>query len=188
MGGSTLTEINVGAGHVVSRQIPCGSNPRHVLTNREGNILYVSNNGPGTVTLVDRAAGAVIATIKVGQQARTIALAPDERYLFVCNYGDGTVGCVDLQARAQVLTVPASRPIGMAVSAKGDRLFISNYAPPQVTVMQIVRQAGQSVICSFRDFRGLLLLSRVAPWGRTGIPGSPPGAASSAFYAARPRD
>jgi len=140
MGGSTLTEVNVGAGHVVSRQIPCGSNPRHVLTNREGNILYISNNAPGTVTLVDRAAGAVIATIKVGRQARTIALTPDERYLFVCNYGEETVGCVDLLARAQIFKVPTSQPIGMVVSARGDRLFVSNYTPPQVTVMRIVRQ------------------------------------------------
>jgi YVTN family beta-propeller protein len=145
MGGSTLAEIDVAAGHVVSRQIPCGSNPRHIVGSRDGSVLYVSNNSPGTVTLLDRKAGLVQATIKVGSQARTITLTPDGRYIFVCNYGEGrpgvgTVGCVDLQARAQIFTVPASMPIGIATSATGDRLFISNYAPPQVTVMQIQRQ------------------------------------------------
>jgi YVTN family beta-propeller protein len=145
MGGSTLAEVDVAAGHVVARQIQCGGNPRHVVPSNDGSVLYVSNNSPGTVTLVDRLAGAVQATIKVGSQARSITLTPDGGCLFVCNYGEGkvgvgTVGCVDLQARAQVFTVPASMPIGIATSAKGDRLFISNYAPPQVTVMQILRQ------------------------------------------------
>lgn len=141
MGGSTLAEVDVQAGHVVARQIQCGSNPRHVVPSKDGSVLYVSNNGPGTITLVDRRAGAVQATIKVGSQARTITLTPDGGYLFVCNYGEHTVGCVDLQARAQVFTVPSPMPIGLATSVTGDRLFISNYAPPQVTVMQVLRQA-----------------------------------------------
>lgn len=139
MGGSTLAEIDVDAGHQVSRQIQCGSNPRHVLASEDGSVLYVSNNSPGTITLVDRKLGAVQNVIKVGSQARTIALTPDHAYLFVCNYGDNTVGCVDLAALRQIFTVPASRPIGMSVSERGDRLFLSNYAPPQVTVYGIVR-------------------------------------------------
>lgn len=143
MGGSILQEVDVAAGHVPVRQIPCGSNPRHVLITKEGVLLYVSNNSPGTVTIVDRLAGKPTATIKVGSQARTIALTPDERYLFVCNYGENTVGCVDLLQRAQVFEVPASRPIGMTVSANGDRLFISNYAPAQISVMRIVRAISQ---------------------------------------------
>lgn len=141
MGGSTLSEVDVGAGHAVSRQIPCGANPRHVLPSTDGSVLYVSNNSPGTVTLVDRRAGAVQETIKVGNQARSTTLTPDGRYLFVCNYGEDTVGCVDLHSRRQVFTVPSPDPIGIAVSATGDRLFVSNYAPPQVTVMQIQREA-----------------------------------------------
>ncbi len=145
MGGSSLAEVDVRAGHVVARQIQCGSNPRHVVPSKDGSVLYVSNNGPGTITLVDRRAGAVQATIKVGNQARTITLTPDGGFLFVCNYGEGkvgvgTVGCVDLNVRAQIFTVPASMPIGIATSMKGDRLFISNYAPPQVTAMQIQRE------------------------------------------------
>ncbi len=35
--------------------------------------------------------------------------------------------------------VPASKPIGMTVSPTGDRLFLSNYSPPQVTVYRILR-------------------------------------------------
>lgn len=142
MGGSTLSEIDVGGGHIVTRQIPAGGNPRHVVPSEDGSLLYVSNNSPGTVSVVDRSAGAVASTIKVGRQARSIALAPDGRYLFVCNYGDNTVGCVDLQAGEQLFTVPASKPIGITVSATGDRVFVSNYAPPRITVMEVSRADG----------------------------------------------
>ncbi len=139
MGGDTIAEIDVAAGHVVSRQIYCGENPRHAVLSPDGNTIYVSNNIPGTVTVLDRLAGTVKATIKVGNKARTIAITPDGNYLFVCNYDDGTVGCVDLQARKQIFTYKSPKPIGMTVDARGERLFISNYAPPQITVLKIVR-------------------------------------------------
>ncbi len=139
MGGDTLAEVDVAAGHVVARQIYCGQNPRHAVLSPDGDTIYVSNNIPGTVTAVNRLAGTVAATIKVGSKARTIAITPDGTYLFVCNYEDDAVGCVDLAAAKQIFTVPASRPIGMTVDARGERLFVSNYAPPQITVFEIVR-------------------------------------------------
>ncbi len=139
MGGDTLTEIDVNAGHVVSRQIYCGENPRHAVLSPDGNTIYVSNNIPGTITAIDRVPGTVKATIKVGNRARTIAITPDGNYLFVCNYNDDTVGCVDIQASKQIFTYKTTRPIGMTVDVRGERLFVSNYAPPQITVLQIKR-------------------------------------------------
>jgi YVTN family beta-propeller protein len=139
MGGNTLAEVDTKAGHVVTRQIFCGSNPRHAVLSPDGNTIYVSNNIPGTITAVNRADGTVASTIKVGNKARTITVTPDGQYLFVCNYDDGTVGCVDLQARNQIFTYPTTKPIGIAVDARGERLFVSNYAPPQITVLEIVR-------------------------------------------------
>jgi YVTN family beta-propeller protein len=143
MGGDTIAEIDVAAGHVVRRQIYCGENPRHAVLSPDGGTIYVSNNIPGTVTVLDRVSGEVKSTIKVGNRARTIAITPDGDYLFVCNYDDGTVGCVDLQANEQIFTCKTSRPIGMTVDARGERLFVSNYAPPQITVLHIDR-AGPS--------------------------------------------
>lgn len=139
MGGNTLAEVDISAGHVVTRQIPCGENPRHVVSSPDGDLLYVSNNAPGTVTVVDRAAGSIMATIKVGRMARTLDITPDGKYLFVCNYDDGTVGCVDIEARRQAFTYSTPKPIGLAVDARGERLFVSNYAPPQITILEIVR-------------------------------------------------
>ena len=140
MGGDTLAEVDVAAGHVVGRQIPCGENPRHAVLSPDGSTLYVSNNIPGTVTVVNRVPGTIASTIKVGNKARTIAITPDGAYLFVCNYDDGTVGCVDLQARKQIFTYPTPKPIGMTVDARGERLFVSNYSPPQITVLEIARE------------------------------------------------
>ncbi|RJP30717.1 MAG: hypothetical protein C4536_09400 [Actinobacteria bacterium] len=139
MGGNTLAEVDVAAGHVVARQIYCGENPRHAVLSPDGNTIYVSNNIPGTITFVDRIAGTVLATVKVGDKARTIAITPDGAYLFVCNYDDSTISCVDIAARKQAFTYPTPDPIGMTVDARGERLFVSNYAPPQVSVFAIVR-------------------------------------------------
>lgn len=139
MGGNTLAVFDVDNGHRVLEQIYCGENPRHVICTRDGTHLYVSNNIPGTVTKLDRASGTILGTAKVGTRARTIVLTPDEGYLFVCNYEDNNVGCVDTVAMKQIFTKACSKPIGITVSAEGDRLFVSNYAPPQVSVFRIVR-------------------------------------------------
>jgi YVTN family beta-propeller protein len=139
MGGDTLAEVDVEAGHVVARQIYCGQNPRHAVLSPDGDTLYVSNNIPGTITVVNRVPGTIAKTIKVGNKARTIAITPDGAYLFVCNYDDGTVGCVDIAAGQQTFTYSTTKPIGMTVDSRGERLFVSNYAPPQVTVLEIAR-------------------------------------------------
>lgn len=139
MGGNTLVVFDVASGHQVVGQIPCGQNPRHVVCTGDGRYLYVSNNAPGTVTKIDRSNGTIVAVAKVGKMARTIALAPDENYLFVCNYDDNTVGCVETASMKQIFTVPCSKPIGMTVSPNGDRLFVSNYSPPQISVFRIKR-------------------------------------------------
>jgi len=140
MGGDTLAVFDTAGGHLVTKQIYCGENPRHVLCTRGGEYLYVSNNIPGTVTKLDRLNGTILGTAKVGSKARTIALTPDEGWLFVCNYDDNAVGCVDTASMRQVFTRGCSKPIGMAVSPSGDRLFVSNYAPPQVSVFAITRE------------------------------------------------
>jgi DNA-binding beta-propeller fold protein YncE len=89
---------------------------------------------------LDRVSGAITATIKVGNKARTLTITPQGDYLFVCNYDDATVSCVDLETQSEVFNIDAFRPIGLAVSAEGDRLFVCQYAPPQVAVYQIVRE------------------------------------------------
>jgi len=139
MGGNTLTKVNVAAGHIIVNQIPCGENPRHAVMTKDGSTIYVSNNIPGTVTRIDRASENITGVATVGYQARTIALTPDEGYLFVCVYGEENIACVDAATMQMLFKVPATKPIGMVVSPAGDRLFLSNYSPPQVSVYRIVR-------------------------------------------------
>ncbi len=139
MGGNTLTKVNVAAGHTIVNQIPCGENPRHAVITKDGSTIYVSNNIPGTVTRIDRMSETITGVATVGYQARTIAMTPDEAYLFVCVYGTENIACVDTASMTTLFEVPATKPIGMVVSPTGDRLFLSNYSPPQVSVYNIKR-------------------------------------------------
>lgn len=139
MGGNTLTKVNVAAGHVIVNQIPCGENPRHAVITEDGSTIYVSNNIPGTVTRIDRASETITGVATVGYQARTIALTPDEAYLFVCVYGTEQIACVATDSMTTLFKISASKPIGMTVSPTGDRIFLSNYSPPQITVYHILR-------------------------------------------------
>ena len=83
--------------------------------------MLVANEGsetrPGTmVSVIDRASGKVIATVKVGRGAHGIAIG-DGRYAFVTNIYEATVSVIEIESMKVVATVPTGKaPNGISVS------------------------------------------------------------------------
>lgn len=134
MGGSTLLKIDRASGRAVG-SIKAGLTPRHVLRSPDGKWLYVSNNLPGTITIIYLPSGKAVGTIKVGKMPRSMALSPDGRTIYVCNYDSGTLGVVDVASRRQVATYKTNtHPIGVTVSPDGREVWVSSYCTSVVHV------------------------------------------------------
>lgn len=99
--------------------------------------IYLSNERDGSIQVIDVAKDAVIATSKLGNRPRGLALSPDGGRLYVAlswwrdgkRAQSGKEGIAALDARTlklQKLYVAGTDPECVAVSPDGKRLYLSN--------------------------------------------------------------
>ena len=69
-----------------------------------------------TVSVIDTASNAIIATIPVGKRPWNMALTPDGRKLYVANGRSNSISVIDTEKNERVLDVPVgSKPWGVVV-------------------------------------------------------------------------
>ena len=86
--------------------VPVGSSPTRLALSPDGTRLYVANSGSNSVSVIDTAHRAVIATIGVGAGPQGIAVSPDGTKVIVANRLDGTYSFIDTSTLAVYHTVP----------------------------------------------------------------------------------
>ncbi|MGZ5583371.1 MAG: beta-propeller fold lactonase family protein, partial [Usitatibacter sp.] len=70
---------------------------------------YVSNEGSGTISVVDTATDRVTATLKVGAKPRGIAVSRDGRRLYVSDQTGSALVVRDLERGADAATIPLGK-------------------------------------------------------------------------------
>jgi YVTN family beta-propeller protein len=90
----TIT-ITVLVHSTASDTIPVGQAPAGVALASDGRHAYITNNGSGSVSVIDTASKTVTATIPVGQNPEGVALAPDGRHAYITNNGSDSVSVID---------------------------------------------------------------------------------------------
>jgi YVTN family beta-propeller protein len=78
----------------------------------DGELVYVTNVGSGTVSVIDTTANSVTATITVGDEPTGIAVAPNGSRVYVANRASGTLSVIDV-----VNNSVAHLPVGYAPSS-----------------------------------------------------------------------
>ena len=120
---------------VVTETIGVGDSPIGVAVSPDGTRAYVTNDGDGTVSVIDTSTNTVIDTIPVGSNPRGVAVSPDGTRAYVTNDGDGTVSVIDTSTNTVIDTIPVgSNPRGVAVSPDGTRAYVTNGTPPNPLV------------------------------------------------------
>jgi len=80
----------------VVRTIPTGQPESHMLAiTRDGRRGYISNVGPGTVSVLDLEAGKVLAVIPVAPVAQRISLSVDDRWAFTADQTKPRLAVID---------------------------------------------------------------------------------------------
>ncbi|MCC6847473.1 MAG: YncE family protein [Deltaproteobacteria bacterium] len=110
---------------------------------------YVVNHGDGTVSVLDTASSAVVATVPVGSQPLGAAVHPAGTRVYVTNQvtPNGTVSVLDTATNAVVATVPVGAgPSGVAVKLPGDRVYVTNRDDKTVSVIDTATNAVVATI------------------------------------------
>jgi YVTN family beta-propeller protein/VCBS repeat-containing protein len=114
-GTVTITVAAAEVPNTVVATIPAGQgSPQWIAFNASGTRGYVTNQGNGTVSVIDTATNTIVGTITVGAQPTTAALGPNGN-IYVSNQGSGTVSVIDPTNNTVVATINVGgHPLGFA--------------------------------------------------------------------------
>jgi YVTN family beta-propeller protein len=133
----------------VTATIPVGRQPGRVAITRDGRHAYVTNNGAGTVSVIDTGSNAVTATIPSGTAPAAVAITPDGRHAYVTNNGAGTVSVIDTGSNAVTATIPVGQsPSGVAITPDGRHTYVTNNGAGTVSVIDTGSNAVTATIPS----------------------------------------
>ncbi|HEY0139773.1 MAG TPA: cytochrome D1 domain-containing protein [Thermoanaerobaculia bacterium] len=100
--------------------------------------LYVSNERDGTIEVIDTATDRIVATTRVGNRPRGMALAPDGKRLYIAvswwrdgkrpRTGNEAIVALDTKTRkvTRAYTAGGTDPECVAITADGRHLYLSN--------------------------------------------------------------
>jgi len=107
-GNTTAIEVDTGVAGIEVAVIEVGKNPQEILLSTL--YAFVTNQDDDTVSVIDRATYAVVATISVGDAPFSLALYVDglgvEKYLYVGNVESNTFSIIDMATLSVVATYP----------------------------------------------------------------------------------
>jgi YVTN family beta-propeller protein len=98
----------------------------------DGGFAYITNNGDGTVSVIDTTANIVVKTIAVGSFPDGVAFTRGGDFAYVCNTGSGSFSVIDTDTyTVTTITLPAgSRPDSLAFTANGKAAYMTNQNDP----------------------------------------------------------
>jgi YVTN family beta-propeller protein len=124
---ANVSVINVSTAQVVAT-IPTGANAIAVQVSLDGSRLFVGTTTTA-VLIVDTGTNQIIGTANVGSVPNAFVVAPDNRIIYASAFLDGTVTELDMFTGASLRTFSVGgTPQGMAITRKGDKLYIANEA------------------------------------------------------------
>ena len=94
---------------------------------------YVGNFSDNTVSVVDLAAGAVVATIPVSAGPHGMSVAPDGRTVYITGDGSSNLDAIDTAANRVRRTIEIGKsPHGLAMMPDGKTLLAAIYGEDKI--------------------------------------------------------
>jgi YVTN family beta-propeller protein len=104
-----------------------GGEPEGVTLSPDGRFVYMTSEEDHQVAVIDTAVNKVVATFEVGQRPRFTEFSDDGAMAFVSGENDGTITVADAKTHKVLRTIKLqgdlTRPVGMAISHDGKRLY-----------------------------------------------------------------
>lgn len=103
-----------------------------------GLLLYVTNEGSDTVSVIDRSTDRVVDLVEVGRAPKGLTLIPRRGRVFVVNSGSDSLSVIDVTGARAVHTTNLelrSSPSDAVVTPDGQTLYVSNTALNSVSAI-----------------------------------------------------
>ncbi|MFN3727547.1 MAG: cytochrome D1 domain-containing protein [Allosphingosinicella sp.] len=124
--GRLLILDTTGLGAKPATEIVVGDHPAHVIPDPRSERAFVTNAGDNTVSVVDLAAGTLIATIGTGRYPHGLRMSPNGREVYVANVQDGTVSVIDADGFTELARIPVgTTPVQVGFTPDGTKVYVS---------------------------------------------------------------
>jgi len=127
---STVSVIDTASDAVVATLAGVGPGSNGIALTPDGSRAYVNNafsRDPGTLSVIDTAAGAVVDRVEVYRNPKRIAVAPDGRTAYVANFRSWNISIVDVATNRFVTGLRVSgRTVGAVVHPNGQYAYVTN--------------------------------------------------------------
>src|ERR1051325_1509012 len=119
--------------------IPTGQAESHMLAiTRDGRRGYVSNVGPGTISVLSLEAMKVLAIIPVSPKAQRICLSADDRWVFTADQTKNQLAVIDTKANKVKSWIPLpGKGYGAAATPDGKSLLVCLPGPNQLALVDL---------------------------------------------------
>jgi YVTN family beta-propeller protein len=119
----------------VETRITVGNDPCGVAYNSDDNLIYVANNGDGTVSVIDGLTYEV-ATINGVAGAHGVAYDSGHSLVYVTKRDSNELAVIDASTNTVSRTLPVgSQPHGVAYNPTSHKIYVANYGDNTVTII-----------------------------------------------------
>ncbi len=116
-----------GASNSVVTSVTVGSVPVQVAVNPTTNMIYVTNRGDFTVSVIDGATNSVSATIPVGGDPQGVTVDAMTNTVYVANEGSDSVSVINGATNTVMSTIAVGRfPWGVGVDPTRNKIYVAN--------------------------------------------------------------
>ena len=137
---NNVSVIDVATQQVVATIPTDGYSPFAVQVSLDGSRLFIGTNG-SIVFIVDIKTNGIISSVVVPFASNAFVVAPDNRIVYVSSFTTGTVTEFDAFTGSVLRSFQVGgTPQGMAITRRGDRLYVANEAG---YLSEITLQSGQ---------------------------------------------
>lgn len=118
------------------------SQPQGIIIDEEKNLIYVTNLGNDTITVIDGATQKPIKKIKVGLAPHNIFLDKKTKKLYVISPPDGSIAIVDTRNPdypTKIMKIEGQARGGV-INSRTDRFYVSNVTKSTLEVFDMARE------------------------------------------------
>jgi len=132
------------SGASVLARIATGKGPHDLAFSADGALVFVTNAGAGTVSLIDARRLEKVADLRTGSRPTAIAWSPLAAAAYVADEQDGTIVAIDGRRRAVAARIAARPGVAVIRFAPGGRFaFVLN---PRESTVQVIDAETNRVV------------------------------------------
>jgi YVTN family beta-propeller protein len=138
-GDDEVEAVDIRAGRIVNRaKLQSGDSPQELALTPDKRLLFATENGSNTVSVIDTSSMVERSRIPVGQGPVSIIMDSAGRRAYVFNRTSNTISVIDVANGAVAATIATdSSPIRGQFSPAGDKLYVIQSTSPYLTVIDL---------------------------------------------------